>query len=46
MKTFEQRALELYSGMSEFSKKMLPTGLITLLIDICKTLDKLTKDNS
>ncbi|WP_161993213.1 hypothetical protein [Lacisediminimonas profundi] len=45
-KTFEQRAIELAAGLSGMAKAVVPTALITLLIDICKTLDHLNQDKS
>jgi hypothetical protein len=44
MKTFEERARQLAAGMSKTARAVVPTGLITLLIDICKTLDQLTQE--
>jgi hypothetical protein len=46
MKTFEERAREIAAGIPLTARVFVPTALITLLIDICKTLDQLTKEKS
>lgn len=41
MKTLEQRMQAIADGLSGTAKMFVPSALIYLLIDICKTLDQL-----
>lgn len=44
MKNLEQRMRDIADSLSGTARMFVPAALITLLIDICKTLDQLTQE--